>query len=576
MRMIKKVNMKWFIYFFVFFLLLTLGLFYFLENSGARAIQESLVNSSKNQLSYADSIINGVISEASVYGAQYTAENSVRYLQSQKHNLGPYDFQMQKNAISNRLLDPLLSSQAIESIAIYWGPDGDFISTGSLSPTVFESVTQRGWQYVNGSFIYYSVYPYFFQPEDLANIQYVVGVKLKTEYLAALLEKAYNGSNSNAYFLVGNNTLISSKTVNNEIVEKAKKTIKPDSQEIFKFDYKTHDGTYYVLTKYIKPIDTYLVTYTRTNAFMNPLNLNNQVFFLSILVILVIGLIMIFMFYRNFYRNVYLLNKKFYQVEKGDYGTRIIENPDNEFFNLFQSFNHMVAKIQALFASLKIETDLRRNAEIKQLQSQINPHFLYNSLFFIMSLAKTSPEAVMQMSKHLAEYYRYLTKIDSHEITLASEMVLVDHYLSIMSLCKNIKYTINLAPELRDWRMMPLIIQPIVENAIQHGIEERQGAHRVSIDVKAANPGALIVIANDGKGLTPDEIKQLEARVQNDLPPKGTNGIGLWNVNQRLKNIYGESSSLHFFINDWGGLTVTFTIDFFPDEGGHYAVTDRG
>ena len=216
--MIKKVNMKWFIYFFVFFLLLTLGLFYFLENSGARAIQESLVNSSKNQLSYADSIINGVISEASVHGAQFTSENSVRYFQRQKHNLGPYDFQMQKNAISNRLLDPLLSSQAIESIAIYWGPM-DFISTGSLSPTVFESVTQRGWQYVNGSFIYYSVYPYFFQPEDLANIQYVVGVKLKTEYLAALLEKAYNGSNSNAFFLVGNNTLMSSKTVNNEIVE---------------------------------------------------------------------------------------------------------------------------------------------------------------------------------------------------------------------------------------------------------------------------------------------------------------------------------------------------------------------
>ena len=116
--MIKKVNMKWFIYFFVFFLLLTLGLFYFLENSGARAIQESLVNSSKNQLSYADSIINGVISEASVHGAQFTSENSVRYFQRQKHNLGPDDFQMQKNAISNRLLDPLLSSQAIESIAI--------------------------------------------------------------------------------------------------------------------------------------------------------------------------------------------------------------------------------------------------------------------------------------------------------------------------------------------------------------------------------------------------------------------------------------------------------------------------
>lgn len=571
--MIKKFNMKRFIYFFVFFLLLTLGLFYVLENSGARAIHESLINSSKNQISYADSILNGVITEASIYGVQYTADNSVRYFQSQKQVLGPYDIQMQKNDISSRLTDPLLSSQAVESIGIYWRSDGDFISTGALTPTLFESVTKRGWQFMNGSFYYFSVFPYFLQPEDQADIQYVVGVKLKPEYLTALLEKAFNGSNSNAFFLVNKSMLIGNKTVNNEIIEEAKKTIKPDSQEIFKFDYQTHDGTYYVLTKYVKPIDTYLVTYTRTNAFLNPVNRNNQVFFVSILVILIIGLIVIIIFYRNFYRNVHLLGKKFYQVEKGDHSTRIIENPDNEFYNLFKSFNYMVAKIQALFATLKVETELRRNAEIKQLQAQINPHFLYNSLFFIMSLAKTSPEAVMRMSKHLAEYYRYLTKKDSYDITLDSELELADHYLSIMSLCKDITYEINLAPELRDCRFMPLIFQPIVENAIQHGIEGRQGAHRVSIDVRAADPGALITIANDGKGLTRDEIEQLEASVGNDVPPKGMNGIGLWNINQRLKNTYGERSSLRFFTNDWGGLTVTFLIDFSHDEGGHYAVT---
>jgi two-component system sensor histidine kinase YesM len=281
------------------------------------------------------------------------------------------------------------------------------------------------------------------------------------------------------------------------------------------------------------------------------------------------------MFYQNFYRNVYLLNKKFYQVEQGEYSTRISENPDNEFNNVFKSFNHMVAKIQALFATLKVETELRKTAEIKQLQAQINPHFLYNSLFFIMSLAKTSPEAVMQMSKHLAEYYRYLTNKDTQDITLASELELAEHYLSIMSLCKNLKVDINLAPELRERRMMPLIIQPIVENAIQHGIEERQGAHRVSIDVTVTDRGAQISIANDGKGLTTNEIEQLTASVGNDLPPKGTNGIGLWNVNQRLKNTYGDKSGLRFCTNDWGGLTVMIIIDFTLDGGGHHAITNR-
>ncbi|MEK5238766.1 histidine kinase [Paenibacillus sp. FSL L8-0470] len=576
--MIKKVNMKRFIYFFVFFLLLTLGLFFIMNTLGSRTIQDSLINSSKNQLAYAESIMDGVISEASMYGIQYTADNDVRFYQSRKQDLSNYDGQMNKNEISERLSDQLFSSLAVESIGIYWKPDGTFIQTGhdSLAKLPFEQVTERGWQTYNNSLYYFSVYPYIHQPKNPANIQYIVGVKLKKEYLVSLLGKAVNGDSSNAFFLVNNNLVISGKPVDSRIVQKAKETITPDTQRILKFDYHTGEDDYYVLSKYIEPIDTYLVTYTRMSDFLNPLDRNQQVFVGSILVILIIGLIVILMFYRNFYRNVHLLGKKFYQVEQGNYSTRISENPVNEFFNLFKSFNHMVLKTQNLFASLKIETELRRDAEVKQLQAQINPHFLYNSLFFIMSMAKTSPEAVMQMSKHLAEYYRYLTKLDRHDATLASELQLADHFLSIMSLCKEIHYEINLPPELGEHRIMPLIIQPIVENAIQHGIEERQGAHRVSIELKALDDGALIIIADDGKGLAPEQIVLLAARVESESPPPGSRGIGLWNIHQRLKNAYGELSGLRFFTNDWGGLSVMAYIDFSLDEGGEHAITDCG
>lgn len=121
---------------------------------------------------------------------------------------------------------------------------------------------------------------------------------------------------------------------------------------------------------------------------------------------------------------------------------------------------------------------------------------------------------------------------------------------------------------------MPLIIQPMVENAIQHGIEEQQGAYRVTIDVKALDTGALIIVADDGKGLTAEEIHQLMARLENESPPEGSRGIGLWNIHHRLKNAYGELSGLRFFINDWGGLSVLAFIDFSLDEGGQYAIID--
>ncbi|UQZ32637.1 sensor histidine kinase [Paenibacillus sp. PK3_47] len=576
--MIKKVTMKRFIYFFIFFLMLTLGLFFIMNTLGSRTLQQSLVNASKNQLSYVDSIMDGVISEASMYGIQYTADPSVRFYQDRIQELNIYDAQMKKNDISDRLSDQLLSSQAVDTLGIYWKSDRTFIYTGHnpQAKPLFEGVTERGWKNVGSSLYYFSVYPYIHQPTNPANIQYIVGVKLKTEYLTSLLEKAVNGDSSNAFFLLNNSLVLSMDDVNSSIEQKVKETVTPGTADIVKFDYHTGDDDYYVLSKYIEPIGMYLVTYTRMSDFLDPLNRNQQVFFASILVILLIGIIVIMMFYRNFYRNVHLLGKKFHQVEQGNYSTRISGNPANEFYNLFKSFNHMVSRTQALFTSLKIETELRRNAEVKQLQAQINPHFLSNSLFFIMSMAKSSPEAVMQMSKHLAEYYRYLTKLGAHDATLASELKLADHYLSIMALCKDIQYEINLPPELGQHRIMTLIIQPIVENAIQHGIEEQQGSHRISIDVKALDDGALILIADDGKGLSGEGIQALEARLGHEVPPEGTRGVGLWNINQRLKNAYGELSGLRFFTNDWGGLSVLAYIDFSLDEGGQHALTDRG
>jgi len=576
--MIKRMNMKRFIYFFVFFLMLTLSLFYLLNAISSRTLQKSLIRSSMNQMDYADSILRGIVSEASQYSIQYTVDDRVRLYYSEKQSLGNYDAQMKKNDIFDRISDPLLSSHSIDSIGIYWRTDGDFVTTSrdleAIKP--FLSVTSRGWKRVDGSLYYFSVSPFVRPSLKPADIQYVVGVKLKTEYLAELLKNAVNSDSSSAFFLINKTLLISDKPVESAIVEESRRTVAPNGQEIMKFDYHSKKGDYYILSKYVPQIDTYLVTYTRMSDFLVPLNQTRQVFSISIVVIFIIGLIVIFIFYRNFYRSVYLLDKKFSQVEHGNYNTRIIESPHSEFNSLFHSFNHMVAQIQSLFASLKIETDLRKNAEFKQLQAQINPHFLYNSLFFIMSMARTSPDSVVLMSKHLAEYYRYITKLGSREVTFASELELADHFLVIMSLCKNLEFTIQLPRELEDLPVMPLIIQPMVENAIQHGIEGHQGARRVSIEVEHLSDVLLIRISDDGKGLDPEQIQSLLGKIDAEEAPEGTRGIGLWNVNQRLKNAYGKASGLSFSRNEWGGLTVEAHIHLSESEDVSHAIIDRG
>ncbi|MCM3784560.1 histidine kinase [Neobacillus mesonae] len=575
--MIRKMYMKRFIYFFIFFLLLTLSLFFVMNRLSSKTLEENLIAASKNQLDYVKGILDGIMYEANMYGVQFASDNDVRFYQRHVIELSNYDSQMKKNDIVDRLKQTLLSSQSIESIGIYWRSEETFLSTNNTreAKLPFMEVHQRGWQTVGDSLYYFAVYPYIQKPGHPESIQYVVGVKLNTNYLKSLLKKAVNNDSSNAFFLVNHHLLWSEEEVDGDLLKAVTDLLSPQPDATLKFDYHNNSDDYYVLSRFIEPIDTYLITYTRTNDFLQPLDRSRKVFLISILAVLTLGLFVIFTFYRNYYRNIRLMGKKFLQVEQGNHSTRITENSDNEFYSLFRSFNHMVAEIQGLFVSLKTETELRRSAEMKQLQAQINPHFLYNSLFFIMSVARNSPDAVMQMSKHLAEYYRYLTKLDRHEVTLSSELQLAEHFLAIMALSKRIEYRIDLPAELASFPLMPLMIQPVVENAIQHGIEGQQGAHRVTVDVKQTEAVIVIKVSDDGKGLQPDEIRRLEARLEHENPPEGSRGLGLWNVNRRLKNTYGELSGLQFSVNDWGGLSVLLFIRIPAEKGEDYAIVNR-
>ncbi|WP_301628392.1 sensor histidine kinase [Paenibacillus apis] len=576
--MIRRMNMKRFIYFFVFFLLLTLSLFFIMNQLSSKTLEESLIGASKKQLEYTKSILDGIMYEANMYGVQFAADNDVRFYQNQVLELSNYESQMKKNEIVERLEKPLLSSRSIDTIGIYWKSEGTFFSTNRdpQAKLPFIQVESKGWQTIDNSLYYFAVYPYIQKPGHPEPVQYVVGVKLNTDYLKNLLKKAVNDDSSNAFFLInGSQLLWSEQEVDHDLLKAVSDMLLPDPTETLKYDYHNYKDDYYILSRYIKPLDTYLIAYTRTNTFLQPLERSRKVFLASILAVLGLGLFVIFTFYRNYYRNIRLLDKKFLQVEQGNYSTRITENPDNEFYNLFRSFNHMVSEIQGLFASLRTETELRRSAELKQLQAQINPHFLYNSLFFIMSMARSSPDAVMKMSKHLAEYYRYITKLDHFVVTLGSELKLAEHFLAIMALSKRVEYEIGLPPELASLPMMPLIIQPVVENAIQHGIEGLQGAHRVSIDITQTEASIVIRVSDDGRGLAPDEIRRLKSRIACSAPPEGTGGVGLWNVNRRLKNTYGESSGLQFSANHWGGLSVLLLIRYPLEKGEAHAAFNR-
>ncbi len=316
---------------------------------------------------------------------------------------------------------------------------------------------------------------------------------------------------------------------------------------------------YQVLTSYIAKNGMGIISYYPIRRMLKPVNAISWITGISLLILLLLGFLFMLLYYKNILLQLRIITEKLKQVENGNFAAKIDQLPDNEFSYVFEQFNQMVTKIRGLIDSEMKEQQLRHQAELRQLQLQINPHFLYNSLSYIVTVAE-KPDAVTEMAVHLAYYYRYCT-VKKSITTIGEEVSYAKAYLSIMAMRRRIEYEISVPEKFYNEPIIPLILQPIIENAIEHAIEERENAKHIY--VKAYSPsekGIQFEISDDGDGLSAQDIETLMKRLKRKRR-KEDESVGLWNVNQRLVNYYDEASGLRFRTSIWGGLTVSFIID---------------
>ena len=324
------------------------------------------------------------------------------------------------------------------------------------------------------------------------------------------------------------------------------------------FERKIDGKRYQIVRSRLFPAGLLLVTYYPLDSMMFSVLNMNYITGVLLLFTLLTGTLLLALYYKNILVQLRLLTGKLKQVEEGDLAAQIDRLPHNEFGYVFGQFNRMTSRMEQLFITTMKEQELRSQAELEQLQLQINPHFLYNSLSYIVTMAG-KPELVQQMAVHLADYYRYCSR-KKLKTTIREELSYARTYLSIMAMRKKIEYTIHAAEDLQELPIIPLILEPIIENAVEHGIEGRESAGKIRIDVLLLNGFVRFEISDDGEGLNDKERETLKRRIRRK-ERQDKESVGLWNVNQRLINSYSESAQLAFSGNSWGGLTVYFEID---------------
>lgn len=316
-------------------------------------------------------------------------------------------------------------------------------------------------------------------------------------------------------------------------------------------------------------LDWHLVDVVPLDQILGPISFSRNLFYLSMFLLFVVGISASILLYRNVQRPIKKLINGLRRVQRGDYSVRLYSKDHNEFSFLFYRFNDMSRQIQDLIENVFNEKIRAREATLKQLQAQINPHFLYNCLGYIINMAQMKDEeAVVSMAYNLSAYYRYTTRMERETATLDEEIRLLVNYLDIQKLRNGrIDYHIDISEDMLTQSIPRLMLQPIVENSVIHGVANSYTSGQIMITGEISNGYCRVYIDDDGPGLNPDQQEALNLKMRESLTEEM--GCGLWNTNQRIIHQFGNNSYLYFKKSPLGGLRTEIVWEI-PTEEEHH------
>lgn len=257
------------------------------------------------------------------------------------------------------------------------------------------------------------------------------------------------------------------------------------------------------------------------------------------------------------------LIKSFQRLENGDMSFEIKHKYNDEIENLYEHFNGMMKKLDLMIKHEYLQEIMVKRAELKQLQSQINPHFLYNSFFILYTMTRRGEyEMLERFELQLGEYFQFLTRSSSDEVPLAKEAEHARTYCDIQSLRFSNRIAISfgeLPAGYGDVMVPRLILQPIIENAFEHGLESKEENGLLQISFSSPDGALVIVIEDNGDGLTDEDVTGMQRALSadsNDIETTGT-----VNIHRRIRLKFGAGSGLTVSRGESGGLRVAITLE---------------
>ena len=245
----------------------------------------------------------------------------------------------------------------------------------------------------------------------------------------------------------------------------------------------------------------------------------------------------------------------------GDLQARAPETPVTELHELTQSLNTMAGRLQDLIDENRREQENLKKSELRALQAQINPHFLYNTLDAIVWLAEAGQSReVIHITRALSDFFRISLSQGKDWIPLSEEIKHLTGYLTIQKIRYRdiLDYQIDIPEELGSCQVLKLLMQPLVENAIYHGVKHRRGRGLVRVTGRMEDSWLILEVADNGAGMTDERLDQ----VREGLSGSGAEsaGYGLFNVNKRIQLYYNQPQGVWIESRPGEGTSVTLKL----------------
>lgn len=385
----------------------------------------------------------------------------------------------------------------------------------------------------------------------------ILKINLPEDYLANIYADDLIYTQGHTYLIDRNHRIISSREKELLGASFSPALLQPALLQEKSGYYQARDerGTAFLVTYYkLDYVDWILIDLVPLAELFTENKVIMEVTVFSIIIGFLLCTLMIFFFNSKILYPLNQVRQVMQELERENFEIRLDFKGDNEIAVLGKTFNKMSARLKELMHQVYLERIKQKEAELKALQAQVNPHFLYNTLdtIYWMSRMEKAPET-SNMVRALGKLFRLSLNNGDELTTVRKELEHLENYLIIQKkrYTDMISFSIEVDQKLLECKVIKLVLQPLVENAIYHGIEKNGGQGHVRVEIKRQGDYILYRISDDGVGINVAEVTALLEKVGPD-----NRGLGLKNVNDRIKLYFQDDSGLTFQNNTGSGTTV--------------------